>query len=417
MVQLQQAETMILLVLLLQIVGLTFAVLVDPYIQKSDKKIMGIIVLLVIGLIVQNVTGYMVDQLGTMPYVRTWIGIIGYIIRPVIIVLFCYIVDRGRSKFISWILIGLNAAINLTASFSPIAFHISADNQFHRGPLGYSCHIVSGILLAYLVYQTVQKYKGLKGSVMWIPLFNAFLIIVAVLLDTLVDYREYLVTFLTIAVCNSCMFYYIWLHLQFVREHEEALKAEQRIQIMVSQIQPHFLFNTLSTIQALCLTDPQRAFDTTEMFGSYLRKNIDSLSRPNLISITEELEHTRVYAEIERIRFPNIHVDYDIQDTSFSLPPLTIQPLVENAIRHGVRIRDHGQVMVTTCQSEQYHRIRIQDNGIGFDVDSIRTADTSHIGIRNVKERLETMCDGSLTIESRKGLGTTVEIRIPVVKI
>ncbi|MBP3852548.1 MAG: hypothetical protein J6D36_08385, partial [Erysipelotrichaceae bacterium] len=125
MVQLHRAETMILIVLLLQIIGLTFAVFVDPYIRKSDKRIMGIIILLVFGLIVQNVMGYMVDQKGTMPYVRTWIGIIGYIIRPVIIVLFCYIVNRGRSNRIAWMMIGVNALIYLTASFSPVAFSIS----------------------------------------------------------------------------------------------------------------------------------------------------------------------------------------------------------------------------------------------------------------------------------------------------
>lgn len=416
MVQLHRAETMILIVLLLQIIGLTFAVFVDPYIRKSDKRIMGIIILLVFGLIVQNVMGYMVDQKGTMPYVRTWIGIIGYIIRPVIIVLFCYIVNRGRSNRIAWMMIGVNALIYLTASFSPVAFRISENNEFQRGPLGYSCHIVSGILLAYLIFLTIRKYNRLKGAEMLIPLFNALLIVVSVFLDTFVDYRELSVTFLSVAVCNSCVFYYIWLHLQFVREHEEALKAEQRIQIMVSQIQPHFLFNTLSTIQALCLIDPQRAFDTTEKFGSYLRKNIDSLSRPNLITIAEELEHTRIYSEIEMIRFPNIHVDYDIRDTDFDLPPLTIQPLVENAIRHGVRIRDYGQVTVSTDRTEQYHTIRIQDNGVGFDVDSIKEADITHIGLRNVKERLETMCEGSMMIYSKIEQGTTIVIRIPAIK-
>lgn len=416
MVQLHRAETMILIVLLLQIIGLTFAVFVDPYIRKSDKRIMGIIILLVFGLIVQNVMGYMVDQKGTMPYVRTWIGIIGYIIRPVIIVLFCYIVNRGRSNRIAWMMIGVNALIYLTASFSPVAFSISENNEFQRGPLGYSCHIVSGILLAYLIFLTIRKYNRLKGAEMLIPLFNALLIVVSVFLDTFVDYRELSVTFLSVAVCNSCVFYYIWLHLQFVREHEEALKAEQRIQIMVSQIQPHFLFNTLSTIQALCLIDPQRAFDTTEKFGSYLRKNIDSLSRPNLITIAEELEHTRIYSEIEMIRFPNIHVDYDIRDTDFDLPPLTIQPLVENAIRHGVRIRDYGQITVSTDRTEQYHTIRIQDNGVGFDVDSIKEADTTHIGLRNVKERLETMCEGSMMIYSKIEQGTTIVIRIPAIK-
>ncbi|MBR1692164.1 MAG: histidine kinase [Lachnospiraceae bacterium] len=406
-------ELILIVPLILQMIGLTFAVLIDPYIRREHRIIMVIIVAMIFSLIVQNFTGYLLDINGTMPYERTLVGIYGYSVRPVILVLFFYIVSPEKRHPLAWILIGINMCIHLTALFSGICFQIDADNHVPRGPLGYSCHVVSGMMLAYLVYLTIREYSRVRKSEAWIPVFNAVLIILSVIMDSFVDYREYPATFLTIAVVSSAVFYYIWLHLQFVREHEQALLAEQRIQIMMSQIQPHFLYNTLSTIQALCRIDPEKAFYTTERFGAYLRQNIDSLSQPNLIVLKKELEHTRIYTEIEEIRFPNIHIEYDIESEDFLLPALSVQPLVENAIRHGVRIRKNGIVSVIVRKKDGYHEIVIRDNGKGFDAENAESMEGKHIGVRNVRERIEKMCGGTLTIDSRIDEGTTVTIRIP----
>lgn len=198
------------------------------------------------------------------------------------------------------------------------------------------------------------------------------------------------------------------------REHEKALQAEQRIQIMMTQIQPHFLYNTIATIRALCRRDAKKAGEVAEKFGDYLRQNLDALGTVGLISFRKELEHTQIYAEIEMVRFENIRVQYEVRDDQFSLPPLTVQPLVENAIRHGVRIREEGIVKVSAWRDENTHVIEVWDNGTGFDVKKIEEADNSHIGIRNVRERIEKMCGGSLKVESRMDEGTTVTITIPI---
>ncbi|MBR1749276.1 MAG: histidine kinase [Ruminococcus sp.] len=226
-------------------------------------------------------------------------------------------------------------------------------------------------------------------------------------------YRDYPVSYLTIAVVCCGLFYYIWLHLEFAKEHERALMAEQRIKIMMSQIQPHFVSNTLTTIQALCLLDPQKAFEVTGKFGSYLRNNIASLEEDNLIPIGKELEHTKVYAEIEMLRFPEISVEYNIEAEDFTLPALTIQPLVENAIRHGVRDRDHGVVEIATKITDDRYIITITDNGVGFDTKKPLPTDGSHLGIKNVRDRLSEMCGGTLLIDSKIDEGTTVTVTIP----
>lgn len=290
---------------------------------------------------------------------------------------------------------------------------ITEDNRFQRGPLGYTCHVVSGFMLFYLLWLTFRKYgEGIRWEAL-IPVFNAVVIIISVIVDSFVDYRRYPMTFLTVAVVACSVFYYIWLHQQFVREHENDLKAQQRIRIMMSQIQPHFLYNTIATFKALCRKNPEKAAEVAELFGSYLRKNLDFLDTTDLIPLDKELEYTKLYTDIEMVRFENIRVTYRIEDRNFSLPPLSIQPIVENAIRHGVRIREEGHVDISTWSEKDCHVIMIQDNGIGFDTDAIEKMDGRHIGIRNVKERIGSMCSGSLTMKSIPEEGTTVIIRIP----
>ena len=306
--------------------------------------------------------------------------------------------------------------VHLTALFSGVCFSIDAANQFHRGPLGYCCHIVSGVLLVYLVYSTYKECIRVKKIESWLPILNALVIIASVAVDSVVDYHNFPMTFLTIAVVIVALFYYIWLHLQFVRRYEQAIQAEQRIQIMVTQIQPHFLYNTIATFKALCRKDPEKAADVADKFGLYLRQNLDSLDVVGRIPFRRELEHTKLYADIEMARFENIRVEYEIADEDFTIPPLTLQPMVENAIRHGVRIREKGIVRIITRRSQGYHEIIIADNGVGFDVDTLTEEGTRHIGIRNVRERIESMCGGTLEIDSISGTGTTVTIRIPAQK-
>lgn len=401
-----------LLPLVLQMLGLTFAVIIDPYMGKKRRRIMLVIVALNASLVVTDYLSMLLMTRRSIPMVRTLVDIYAYSARPIILLLFAYIVAPNQTQKKLWFLIALNILIHFTAVVSPVCFTITENNLFVRGPLGYTCHIVSGILLIYLVVLTFKVFSSKRGET-WIPVFNALLIIAAVIADSVVNFDDIPVTFLTIAIISSNLFYYIWLHQQFVREHEQDLMAEQRIRIMRTQIQPHFLYNTIATFKALAKKDPDRAAEVAEKFGAYLRENLDSLNVNGCIPFEKELEHTRTYAEIEMVRFDNIRVAYDLQDLDFGVPPLSLQPLVENAIRHGVRIREEGIVRVSTRRTAEVHEIVVEDNGEGFDTKAIETADEKHIGIRNVRERIEKMCGGTLDINSKIGEGTTVTIRIP----
>lgn len=228
----------------------------------------------------------MLDEDDTKSFALTLVGIFGYSMRPVVPALLLYIVGPRKNHRWVWALVVGNALIHLTALFSDVCFSIDAANRFHRGgPLGYSCHIVSGILLAHLLALTLREYRRQRKIEALIPVFNAAIIILSVVLDSFVDYREYPVSYLTMAVVVGNVFFYLWLHLQFMREHEEALMAGQRMQLTLSQIKPHFLHNALTVIADLCDRDTQKAKQATVAFSQYLRGNMESLDEHGAIPI------------------------------------------------------------------------------------------------------------------------------------
>ena len=160
--------------------------------------------------------------------------------------------------------------------------------------------------------------------------------------------------------------------------------------------------------------NPPLANQTLEKFSKYLRQNLDAMEQPDLIPFSSEIEHTRLYADIEMLRFPHIRMEYRIDDEDFVIPALSVQPLVEDAIRHGVRSREEGVVSVSSYRDENDHVIEIRDNGVGFDPEEKKTTGETHIGIGNVRGRVEQLCGGSMKIESEIGKGTTVTLRIPI---
>ena len=122
-----------------------------------------------------------------------------------------------------------------------------------------------------------------------------------------------------------------------------------------------------------------------------------------------------MYLFIEQLRYgDSLNVVFDIEVTDFYLPPLTIQPLVENAVKHGIGGKeDGGTVTVSTRNHGDCVMILISDNGIGFDPDAVAPQDRNHVGLENVKNRLRLMCDAALEVQSAPGAGTTITISVP----
>ncbi len=191
--------------------------------------------------------------------------------------------------------------------------------------------------------------------------------------------------------------------------------ANLKTMVMMSQIQPHFLFNALNSIYYLTGKDTKLAQKAINDFSDYLRVNLDSINKMGPIPFEKELNHIATYLWIEKLRFEDdLTIVYDIQAKDFNVPVLSIQPLVENAVRHGICGMDEGGTLyIRTVAKKNHYEIVIQDTGAGFDVN--RPIDNAgiHVGIENTRKRLWHCCEGTLAIESKIGEGTTCTVRIP----
>ena len=199
------------------------------------------------------------------------------------------------------------------------------------------------------------------------------------------------------------------------RQAMELKLQESQISIMLSQIQPHFLYNTLNSIYQLCETNPMRARALVNSFSEYLRNNLSSLEAPGLIPFATELSHVNTYLDIEKVRFEDtLEIEYDIRCVDFSLPVLTVQPIVENAVKHGTsKKRGGGTVKIVAEEDSENYIITVSDTGCGFDTTKPKDDGKRHVGIENVRQRLSNMCGGTLKIESTVGVGTLATIIIP----
>ncbi len=191
--------------------------------------------------------------------------------------------------------------------------------------------------------------------------------------------------------------------------------GDMNMTLMISQIQPHFLYNALNTIKYLTKKDPKAAEAAIVRFSNYLRANMDSLTQKEPIPFKKEMEHVQNYIYIECLRFGDrLNVEYDIEYDDFLIPALTIQPIAENAIKHGINQRVNGGTLkISTVDKETEIFIIIEDDGVGFDVNEKKNDGRSHIGISNIKTRLKEMLGARVEIESARGVGTKVTIILP----
>ena len=272
------------------------------------------------------------------------------------------------------------------------------------------------------LYMEAKKWKNNSAKLLLISLAPLMLSVIVELLNRVVHLlpNRFSVRF---GVLVAMVIQLMLLAVQTIRRQRErrryqAMQAElvrSQTAIMLSQIQPHFLYNALSAIAQLCGKDPARAKEATIAFSEFLRGNMKTLKAQHLVSFDAELEHLHNYLKLEKLRFEDaLIVVFDIQASDFMLPPLTVQPLVENAVKYGVGMKeDGGTVTIASRRCQDGFEVTITDDGVGYDPEQVRYDGRTHIGIDNVRQRLETMCYGTLTIRSVKDEGTKAVIRIP----
>ncbi|SDH06266.1 LytS/YhcK type 5TM receptor domain-containing protein [Desulfosporosinus hippei] len=207
-------------------------------------------------------------------------------------------------------------------------------------------------------------------------------------------------------------------------EHQKELSVASEIRALQAQIQPHFLFNTLNTVVSLIRSQPEKAREVLIFLGEFLRRNMRQ--GVSFHTVREECKHVEAYMAIEEARFSNkLKVDMNIETgtENIILPPLVLQPLVENAVRHGLLPKDSGgTVSIHVHKDGDSIQIIVRDDGIG--ISSFKLRDIFEgveeedaeigIGLKNVHRRLLRLYGQGLLIESILGVGTIISFRVPI---
>ena len=240
--------------------------------------------------------------------------------------------------------------------------------------------------------------------------FYCLLPLVAILLQN--QFPGYAIAYLSIIIAIEILFFFVNVSKNIKLAEEQRKNKEAQIKIMMSQIQPHFIYNALSSISTLITIDPPNAQEALDNFTEYLRHNLASLTETRLIPFEDELKHIETYVSLEKLRFnERININYDIKATDFYVLPLSLQPIVENAIKHGIlKKMEGGTVSLKTSETESSYIITITDDGVGFDVNNIDVQDNRHFGINNIKHRIKNVGNGDIVITSKFNKGTKVEV-------
>lgn len=313
-----------------------------------------------------------------------------------------------RTVVALWIIFLL---IMVFAQFTDFIYYTEENNRYYRGP-GYVLLLIPLIVIIILNIAAVfRRHKKLSKKYFIGLLVYLFTMTVAVVMHMLIAV-DMMVVF-GIALCALTMFGFIISDNmeQYMRQQREI--AHQRSSVMVLQMRPHFIYNTMMGIYYLCDQDPAKAKQVTLDFTSYLRKNFTAIASEEMIPFNDELEHTRAYLAVEQAQFEDsLFISFDTPHTMFRVPPLTLQPIVENAVKHGMNEScDPIHISVVTRQTDLSSEIIVNDDGPGF---KPTDDDEPHIALNNIRQRLELMCGGTLEVAPREGGGTSVKVTIPI---
>lgn len=292
-------------------------------------------------------------------------------------------------------------------------FLIDEYNRYQRGK-----YFLISQLIPFLIYMinsiiifTNSKQLG-KREIVFLASY-----IILPLTAELLQALNYGIALLGPAVTISLLLIYINIQMESELRmvEQEAELAESQILLLLRQIQPHFLYNTLSIIRHLCDSNPLQAKQAISDFSKFLRIHMVSMTNKEPIPFEREIEYLKSYVSLELQRFPDkLNVEYEIFTTQFVIPPLTLQPIVENAVRHGVMKREtEGKIVISSKETDNAYVITVMDDGVGFHTEQELSKERTHMGIQNVKNRLRCLCNGELFIRSSPGEGTTVVVTLP----
>ena len=335
--------------------------------------------------------------------------------------LFCilsFVEERGapdvsyRSAYLMRIVCGCYLVLVFLSMFNGMLFQVDAHGNLTDGPYYWIAWLIDPMILLIEILVVVHYRKNLSrfGTIVMLN-FGLVSLLTTGLQSIWYPVPELLAC--TLALLLMFMLFYWEMEKNLVENERELMQSQ--MSLAISQIQPHFLYNTLSTIAELCRKDSAMAEEVTNSFALYLRGNLEHMGDSFPVEFSKELKHVQTYLWIEKIRFQEeLQVVYDIQTEDFIIPALTVQPLVENAVKHGMMGSENVcTITIRTKCVERGYQVIIEDDGCGFDPEQVKNDGRKHIGIESVRSRLKFMVGGTLTVKSAIGKGTTVIIEIP----
>lgn len=326
----------------------------------------------------------------------------------------CADTDWKKSPYfyLSWCIWCIYLALLLSTWVSSGIYYITVDNVYHRGPL-YQILLFPSVLHMLMEFGILLAHRKALSPRM----AKAFFLYITIpLISMLIQMFSYGLLTIVLGTCTAAVLMLLLIIQEqikaYISKREENARAYA--ENMALRMRPHFIYNVMMSIYYLIKQDPEKARQVTLDFTAYLRKNFSSIASENMIPFTEELEHVKAYLAVEQVRFDGIlYVDFDTPHTQFKLPPLTIQPIVENAVKHGVDPEKAPlHISIRTENTGTGSIITIENDGLPFgEYDN----NDPHIALNNIRERLKSSCNGSIDITDMDGKGTRVVIFIPAV--
>ncbi|MBQ4237874.1 MAG: histidine kinase [Ruminococcus sp.] len=401
---------------LILLVGLTVIITLNKDAKIPAVGSVYLILLLAFAVIVSEMVTEWASEEMSRVSVNYAMTALRYILYPFIIALEVFVLTKSR---LHRMLILIPAVINalvvlrLPRIDSVAVFHYSEKNYFISGNLHFFPFAVNILYLILLVVFSYTQFKEHKR----------FSVVVSVSIITItgvtmiLEYENVITDMLTEITLIDIYIYYFYLTTIYRNQvHRKMLEKERelsksKVRLMQEQISPHFMYNALAIIKSLVRENPEQASETIDDFSTYLRQNISALRHnENMIPFTAELEHIKALQRIHEAGLEsNTNIIYDVRESGFRVPPLTIEPLFENALIHGIgEKREAGVIQIISDAADDHYIVSVIDNGRGFDANSESFGD----GINNVRQRLKHFCGGTLDIQSGEE-GTTATVYIP----
>ncbi|MDO4977799.1 MAG: histidine kinase [Eubacteriales bacterium] len=302
--------------------------------------------------------------------------------------------------------------------FHPIIYWYDETGVYHRGGFFVYEEIIGIFVVSIIAYILHHYSHELEREVLVSLSLNLVAPVIAMFISIYYDQIQLLVLATTVSVFIMSLYLEVGQMLRYIEGEREMADLNSRV--LNTQLRPHFLYNALSSISQLCKQNPQQASEMTDRFSEFLSKNMRDIQSSQPVPFAKELEYIENYIAIEQMRFgEDLRVVYDIKTTDFYVPPLVIQPLIENSIKHGLGGREEGGlIVISTDTFEGGHIIKIADDGVGFDTGEggnfVPDDGRVHVGMESVRNRLKEIPHSKLIIKSNLGSGTTAMIIIPL---